>query len=311
MERNSTGLNASSITESDTWQLECFTPIDTAVSVMNLASFIINAFHLSIILRLESLKGTSYRYVLINIALADMCHTARVSVSRICDHIYTFYMVAGELGVRIALRSVLLAATGISYHIFLIASVQKYLAICKPINYQSSIISRRLPAVFAVVWLYVVVMCTSFSAIDILYNMPLWFIHLPSVILTITPNLISSCLLIKVYKAMNRRSREKTRHGMKSQQQRAKVEEEEMRNATYLMIIFNMEMIVFVIQLIALTLYLSLDVTYILLIWSGFVKAPYTVANTVIYGWRTKAYRQRVRKVLGCKAVQVTSPETA
>ena len=311
MERNSTGLNASSITESDTWQLECFTPIDTAVSVMNLASFIINAFHLSIILRLESLKGTSYRYVLINIALADMCHTARVSVSRICDHIYTFYMVAGELGVRIALRSVLLAATGISYHIFLIASVQKYLAICKPINYQSSIISRRLPAVFAVVWLYVVVMCTSFSAIDILYNMPLWFIQLPSVILTITPNLISSCLLIKVYKAMNRRSREKTRHGMKSQQQRAKVEEEEMRNATYLMIIFNMEMIVFVIQLIALTLYLSLDVTYILLIWSGFVKAPYTVANTVIYGWRTKAYRQRVRKVLGCKAVQVTSPETA
>ena len=310
MERNSTGLNASSITESETQQLQCFTPIDTAVGVMNLALFIINAFHLSIILRLGSLRGTPYRYVLINIALADMCYTARVSVSRMCDHLYGFYMMAGELGVRIALTSVLLAASCIDYHIFLIASVQKYLAICKPIKYQSSIICRRLSAVFVAVWLYVLAICPSFSAIDILYNVPLWFIHVQSVILTITPNLISSFLLIKVYRAMNKRSREKTQHGMKSQQRRAKDEDEEMRGATYLLIIFTTEMIVFVIQLIGITLYLSLDVSAILSIWSGFVKAPYTVANMVIYGWRTKAYRQCVRKVLGCKAVQVTSPET-
>ena len=311
MERNSTGLNASSITESETQRLECFRLLDTVVSVMNLASFMINTFHLSIVWRLESLKGTPYRYVLINIALADMCHTARVSVFRICDHFYAFYMVAGEPRVRITLRSVLLAASYISYHIFLIASVQKYLAICKPISYQSSIISRRLPAVFVAVWLYVAVICTSFSTIDILYGSPSWLIFLQRAILTIFPNLISSCLLIKVYKAMKRRSREKTRRRMKSQQQRAKVEEEEMSGTTYLVIIFTMEMIVFVIQLIAVTLYISLDASVTLLIWTGFIKAPYTVANSMIYGWGTKAYRQHVRKVLGCKTVQVASPETA
>ena len=311
MERNSTGLNASSITESETRRLECFTPIDTAVGAMNLASFMINAFHLSIISRLEYLKGTPYRHVLINIALADMCHTARASVFYICNPFFTFHMVAGELGVRIALRSVVLAASYISYHIFLIASVQKYLAICKPISYQSSIICRRLSAVFAAVWLYVVVISTSFSAIDARYNLLWWIICLRAAILAIIPNLISGCLLIIVYKAMKRRSREKTRRGMKSQQQRAKDEEEEMRGATYLMIIFTMEMTVFVIQLIGITLYLTLDASVILSIWTGFIKAPYTVANTVIYGWRSKAYRQHVRKVLGCKTVQVASPETA
>ena len=98
---------------------------------------------------------------------------------------------------------------------------------------------------------------------------------------------------------------------MKTQRRCAKDEEEEIRGNTYLMIIFTMELIVFVLELIAVTPYINPDVSYTLSIWTGFIKAPYTVANTVIYGWRTKAYRQRVRKVLGCKAVQVASPETA
>ena len=167
--------------------------------------------HLSIVWRLDSLKGTPYRYVLIKIALADMCHTARVGVFRICDHFYAFYMVAGELGVRITL----LAASYISYHIFLIAGVQKYLAIFKPISNQSSIISWRLPAVFISVWLYVVVICASFSAIDILYDSPSWFIPLQSFILTIIPNFTSSCPLINIYGAMKRRTREKTQCGIR------------------------------------------------------------------------------------------------
>ena len=97
----------------------------------------------------------------------------------------------------------------------------------------------------------------------------------------------------------------------KSLQRRAKDEEEEMRGSTYLMIIFTMEMIVFVLKLIAVTPYINPDVSYILSIWTGFIKAPYNVANTVIYSWRTKAYKQRLNKVLGCKTVQVASPETA
>ena len=88
---------------------------------MNTISFVINIFHLSVITRLESLKGTRYCTILINISLADMIKTLIVGIFH---SFYDFFFYNFTAGYH-SHNTITVSANYASYHVLLVASIQK------------------------------------------------------------------------------------------------------------------------------------------------------------------------------------------
>ena len=59
------------------------------------------------------------------------------------------------MSVRIPLNVLVSLGNYRTFFVFMVTSKEKYLAIWKPYSYQSSIIFRRLPVMFAMAWMYV------------------------------------------------------------------------------------------------------------------------------------------------------------
>ena len=71
---NTTSSNTSLLADNGSNTLECSDALEVFTAVVNVIAFLTNTFHLGIISRLETLKETPYRCVLINLALADIVH---------------------------------------------------------------------------------------------------------------------------------------------------------------------------------------------------------------------------------------------
>ena len=278
---------------------QCFAPLETFNFSVNIISLLVNIFHLSIVSSLEPLKQTQYRCVLINVSMADIVNVISVATFYSCYRFFIFQFVAGEPFLRIHIYFQISFGNYISYHVFVVASVQKYLAICRPLRYQSHCLIRRMPAVFAMTWLYVFLLNLLSSLSASLCPFPwvqsLEFLMLRLVLFAVIPNLISIVLLTKVYREMKRPT---------NQQHDKKAVEQERKGATYIMIIFTLEMIVFILNLVCIVVIHCTGTLTICKLWNGFIKAPYTISNTVIYGWRSKSYRRKVYKIFGCNTVK-------
>ena len=304
MAENTTSSNASLLVDNNSERLECSDPLEIFTAVINVIAFLINTFHLGIISRLETLKGTRYRCVLINIALADILHNVFMVVSRSCYKIVLITFAYGAPEPRILLASVIFTCNYTSFHIFALASIEKYLAICKPFSYESSMIVRMLPVNFVIAWLYVISLssCTAvilgLDLIPAISNVELTVFR--TSVLAIAPSLLSGTLLIKVYRELRR---------MRIRSQNSSEDNDKMKAAMYLIIIFTLEMIVLLLNSICIVVVEYTGVEVICKIWNAFIKAPYTILNTVIYGWRTQSYRQYVRKLLGCNRSRVGTVE--
>ena len=205
---------------------------------------------------------------------------------------------------RIPISVMMFVSNYISFHVFLVASVEKYLAICKSFSYKSSALVRWLPVNFFIVWLYIFSLGTIVSFINVLNLIPgisnLGITVFRTVVFAVTPNLLSCTLLIKVYKELKRmRNRSEL-----SSQESAKT------NATmYLIIIFTLEMMVFLLNSVCVIFIHSTGNSLLCTIWNAFIKAPYTILNAVIYRWRTQSYRQHVRTLFGRNQRQISIAE--
>ena len=311
MAQNITADNSSLPSETQSLQFQCLGPIDVTVLTMNAISLLVNIFHLSVITRLETLKGTQYRIILINISLADMANTLIVAVFDSCYNffLFNFNHVAAEPAPSIPINLFMASSNYIGYYVFLVASIQKYLAICKPISYQSSSFVKRLPVVFALAWIYVLLLNLAFPVMETLAPfLRSWtgeIRMIQTVLISIPPNLLTAVLLIKVYRAMKVRKR--VRKAMKTTKF---VQAKGDKGAMYLIIIFTLEMIVFALNVVIILILYQTRIAIWGKIWNGFIKAPYTIANTAIYGWRSKEYRKHVRRMFSCQTASVESRET-
>ena len=302
MAQNNTSSNASAPGSSDGFQ--CFRPVESFTVTMNVISLLINSFHLCIISRLETLKGTKYRCVLINIVLADITNTMAMALFYSCyDFVLANYM-HGEPEVRIPVSVSIFISNYISFHVFLVASMEKYLAICKPFSYQSSVLVRWLPLNFVIIWLYIFSLSTILSLINALNLIPgisnLGITVFRTAVFAVAPNVVSGTLLIKVYKEMRR---------MRNRSEISAQDSEKTNAATYLIIIFTLEMIAFLLNSVCIVFTHSTGNPLLCTIWNAFIKAPYTMLNTVIYGWRTQSYRQHVCKLFGCNRRRISIAE--
>ena len=295
MAENITSSNASLLVNNGSERFECSDALEVFTAVVNFIAFLLNTFHLCVISRLDTLKGTQYRCVLINIALADILHNVIVAVSYSCYKIVLVTFEYGEPELRIPLSIVVFTRNYISFHVFALASMEKYLAICKPFSYESSVIARRLPVNFVIVWLYVFSFSTVFAFIvglDLIPGMSnIEMTVFRTLVLAVAPSLLSGTLLIKVYGELRR---------MRIRSQNSSEDGDKTKAAMYLIIIFTLEMIVFLLNCVCIIVAGYTGGMVFFNIWIAFIKAPYTILNTVIYGWRTQPYRWYIRKLIDC-----------
>ena len=224
---------------------------------------------------------------------------------------YDFVMansIHGEPEVRTRLSALIFISNYISFHVFLVASVEKYLAICKPFNHQSSVLVRWLPLNFFIVRLYIFSVNIIVSLINALNLIPdisdLGIIVFRTAVFADSPNLISGTLLIKVYKELKR---------MRNLSEISAQDSEKTNAAMYLIIILTLEMFVFLLNSVSLIFTHSTGnavLCIICIISNAFIKAPYTILNTVIYGWRTQSYWQYIRELFSCNRRRIGITET-
>ena len=263
--------------------------------MINVISLLINSFHLCIISRLEALKGAKYRCVLINVVLADITNTIGATIFHSCNELLLASYMRGAPELRIPISIMMFVSNYISFHVFLVASVEKYLAICKPFSYQSSVLIRWLPLNFVVVWLYIFSLCIILSLINVLNVIPgisnVEVTAFETATFAVATNLVSGTLVIKIYKELKR---------MRNRIDISTHDDQQMNAAMYLIIIFTLEMIVFLLNSVCIIFIHSTGNPVLCTIWNAFIIAPYTILNTVIYGWRTQSYRWYVRNLFGC-----------
>ena len=169
---------------------------------MNALSFLIDIFHLIVIMSLESLKGMKYRVMLINISLAVMANTVSVFLS--WYNFFHFNITAGQQALKILTNMVVASANFLGYVVFLVASIQKYLAICRPISYQSSSFVKHLPVTFELEWTHVVLVDVFLSLMEMLLPFQQSgaeeFYIAQMLVLSIPPNLLTDILLFNVFR---------------------------------------------------------------------------------------------------------------
>ena len=238
------------------------------------------------------------------IALADNVNGVCMAVFYGCYKFFTIKFSRGEPELRIPIAMTMFTRNYISFHVFASTSMEKYLAICKPFTYESSVIVRRLSVNFIIVWLHVFSLSTVIAIVEALDLIP-WMTNLRMTVLrtsvlAIAPSLLSGTLLIKVYRELKK---------MRNRSQISSEDDDKMKTAMYLIIIFTLEMIVLLLNPICIIVMHSTGVVVICKIWNTFIKAPYTILNMIIYRWRTQSYRQYVRKLMGCNRRQVGTAE--
>ena len=242
-------------------------------------SFIINSFHLCIISHLEASKGTKYRCVLINAVLADNTNTIGIAIFYSCHEFLLASNPPEAPELRIPISIMMLISNCISYNVFVVASVEKYVVIHKAFAYQYSVFTRWLSLSFVIVWLYISSLRTIVTVINVLNLIPgmsnLGMTVFRTAVFAVAPNLVSGTLLFKVYKELKR---------MKNRSEISAQDSEKTNAAIYLIIIFTLEMIVVFRH--------STGNPLLCTTWSTFIEAHCTILNTFIYGWRTQSYRQ-------------------
>ena len=254
MANNTADYNSSLPTEASSLQFQCLKPLDVAVATINTLSLLINISHLVVIMRLESLKGMPYRIILINISLIDIANTLVMAVFYSCYDFFLFNLTTGQPALKIFIYVLVTSVNYMGYYVFLVASIQKYLAICRPISYQSSSFVKNLPVSFALAWTYVLLVSVFLPLMEML--MPFQqsgadnFSIVQMLFLSIPPNITAGILLFKVFRAMKLRKRVRQSMNVANIAQASSD-----TRAMYLIIVFTLEMIVFILNVAAFLLF--------------------------------------------------------
>lgn len=274
----------------------CLDVWGTVITASNATSLTINILHLYILTRLDILKGVKYRNILIHITLADIISSLSLTVIYSCRNVFLIYEL-NKVGVPqgwqlVAVHSSIGVPFYTYYWIFVIAAIEQYYAICQPLRYSQSIFTRHISRILALVWLIVTILvCLQMTLSSLYATSPAVFFSILGTIdcaYKLTPCIVTSSLLTRSMMELSHMSNRQPTEG--THQLRTM--------AVYLTAIFTI-FAIYTLFDITVTVY---DMTYtlsnefVLDRVRNTVKPAYGILNTVIYGWRTKAYRQQIRR---------------
>jgi len=194
----------------------CYQSFNQTNNAINLVSFVLNILHLLVLCQMAELRTTKYFWTLINITLSDIitsvisplyfsCELRAAIFKLVSIVIYSLFLTIQVL-IRVAVIT--------KYPVLLIASIERYVAVCRPHDYKTNYIVRKIKISFGLAFaltfiysaficmVYLPKLCWSQLKIKYAFGKPL---ILASALLTIpvsAQSLVITILLVKVWRKL-------------------------------------------------------------------------------------------------------------
>ena len=287
---------------------ECIDYYTSVVFVsLNIISVIVNLLHILVLVNIPGLKEKNYFWILLNLTLVDIAGAIVLAISSSCA-IHKL-LISAENIIGIALLTVgQQSSLTCRYYQLTIACLDRYYAVCKPFDYNTSRLINNIGKLSALSWIITIsipivkVSLTAgeaclgeFSVYDI--SIPAansWFDILASIFVAV-PSLVTTVLLIKVSRELKRMSQ---RGNMTS-------EDREVKSATKYVI---GTCILFYCSVLPLVAGMSLNgiigdprnpIVRAILIAIGISHTLYGIGNVILYGFLIPSYLQRIKAIFG------------
>ena len=198
---------------------ECIDYFTSAVFVsLNVISVIVNLLHIFVLVNIPSLKNRKYFWILFNLTLVDTAGAIVFAISCSCA-VYQL-MISAESGIVFVLITIgQQSSLMCRYYQLTLACLDRYYAVCKPFDYNTSRFINNIGKLSAISWIITIlipIVKVSLTADEAClgefntYTISMsttngWFDIFASFVITI-PSLVAAVLLIKVSLELKRMS---------------------------------------------------------------------------------------------------------
>lgn len=274
--------------------------------VTNTLGIVANMIHLLILFKITNMRGTAYLRILQIMSVVDILSSLTNMLRKACSIRHFYYQTSLVIS---AVSSTLFDAPSLwRYYVLVLATVDRYTAICRPFQYNESLTTKRttLCNVMAMGFVVLELAVRDFIFYDKICidavagpsniaNRGGPAIYTSVVIaipffLTVT----LSCFIMGELYRMRKRS-------MNDQQQ-------SITNAAKYILILNFVFAVCLMPAVIWVLYSAvslrnINVTFVWITVETF--AAYSIINCIIYGWMSKSYQQTAARMLGLRPTSV------
>ena len=270
----------------------CYDDWGVSISTFGAASFVTNVFHLIIISRMRQLQDRPYRLILSHIILADIGSSLFLSAFYSC--LPGYYSISKSLRGFPFVSKVVEWPLFTSHWIFLVAGIEQYYSICRPLLYESSRFIEKRSLLLVLTW--VLSFCWSVERVAIpviLRSLPygsLTAFDFGDLLVRYVPLILAAVPLTLVVKELMR-MRQMVIAGDRKQSRRA---------AIFVMIIYSLFLTFSLFDLImsSIAKFDPTLISFTTLRLRNITKCLYGIINTVIYGFRNKAYQREIRRLI-------------
>jgi len=285
----------------------CYQPFNYTNNAMNLGSLVLNILHLLILFQITELKNTKYFWSILNITLVDVEFSIIMFFYFSCEVRVAIYKLSAISMFSLFLAIQVLTAFAVisRYSVLIMASIERYVAVCRPHEYKTNYIVRKIKICFgltiALTFLYSILICVTHLPLPELCRSQLkvTFASGRPLILTyglltipiVSASLVITILLVKVW----RKLRIMTKKPIGGQRNKTLL-----AASKYIISIYIMHQLLNVLLLIYTTLQLSNFSTsiFIIEIVSTFCVNLYGVANVILFAYFHPKYVSKIKSIL-------------
>jgi len=283
---------------------KCYQPFNQTNNAINSVSFVLN-IHLLVLRQMTELRTTKYFWILVNITLSDIITSVLTPLYFSCELRVAIFKLppAATYSLFLTFQGLIGFAVISRYSVLLIASIERYVAVCKPHGYKTNYIVRKIK------------ICFGFAlALTFIYSFLICVTHLPELcwsqlkvvfasgksskltfgLLTIpmcSTSLVITVLMVKVWKKL----KTVTKKPIGGQRNKTLL-----AASKYIIWIYVMHQILNSLLAILVVLQFSIfsTFTFILEIVATFCVNFYGIANVIVFAYFHPKYVSKIKSIL-------------